>query len=64
MTTRHVDGAILAAHNEIVDVSEGERHGGDSYGFGLLEHQLHAVLQRGGKRGTTSVTRSQLSPIC
>lgn len=47
MTTRHVDGAVLAAHHKIVDISERERHGGDSYSFGLLEHQLHAVLWRG-----------------
>lgn len=48
MTTRHVDRAVLAAHHEIVDISERERHGGDSYSFGLLEHQLHAVLWRAG----------------
>lgn len=63
MTTRHVDRAVLAAHHEIVDISERERHGGDSYGFGLLEHQLHAVLWgegRGGGHGTTSLTRSLL----
>jgi len=46
MSTRHVDGAVLAAHHEIVDISERERHGGDSYSFGLLEHQLHAVLRK------------------
>lgn len=44
VATRHVDGAVLAAHHKIVDVSVGERHGGDSYSFGLLEHQLHTVL--------------------
>lgn len=48
MTTWHVDRAVLAAHHEIVDISEREGHGGDSYSFGLLEHQLHAVLWRGG----------------
>lgn len=50
MTTRHVDGAVLAPHNKVVDVSEGEGHGGDGHGLGLLEHQLHAVLQREGWR--------------
>lgn len=44
MTTRHVDGAVLAAHHEIVDISERERHGGDGDSLGLLEHQFHAVL--------------------
>lgn len=57
VTTRHVDGAVLAAHHEIVDISERERHGGDGYGFGLLEHQLHAVLWR--EHGT-SITSSLL----
>lgn len=46
MTARHVDGAVLAAHHKIVDVSVRERHGGDGYSFGLLEHQLHTVLWR------------------
>lgn len=46
MTTRHVDGAVLAAHHKVVDVSEREGHGGDGDGFGLLEDELHAVLWR------------------
>lgn len=44
MTTRHVDGPVLAPHRKVVDISEGERHGGDSDGLRLLEHQLQAVL--------------------
>lgn len=51
MTTRHVDGAVLAAHHKVVDVSEGEGHGGDSHSLGLLEGQLHAVLRRDGGGG-------------
>lgn len=51
MTTRHVDRAVLAAHHKVVDVSEGEGHGGDSHGLGLLERQLHAVLRRRGGGG-------------
>lgn len=59
MTARHVDGAVLAAHHEIVDVSQRERHGGDGDGFGLLEHQLHAVLWERGQEGEAFVnTRS------
>lgn len=33
MTTRHVDGAVLAAHHKVVDVAKGEGHGGDGDGF-------------------------------
>lgn len=45
MTASHVDGPVLAPHHKVIDVSKGEGHAGDGHCFGLLEHQLQAVLQ-------------------
>lgn len=67
MTTRHVDGAVLAAHHKVVDVSEGEGHGGDGHGLGLLEGQLHAVLwggEGGGRRGEGGCEWRSLGSAC
>lgn len=64
MTTWHVDRAVLAAHHEIVDISERERHGGDSYSFGLLEHQLHAVLWRGEAARNNILNKLPAQAVC
>lgn len=64
MTTWHVDRAVLAAHHEIVDISERERHGGDSYSFGLLEHQFHAVLWRGEAPWNNMLNKLPAQALC
>lgn len=50
MATGGVDRAVLAPYHEVVNVTKGEGHGGDSHSFGLLKHQLQAVLW-GGRGG-------------
>lgn len=44
MATCSIDGAVLAPHHKVVDVTQRKCHGSYSHGLALFEHQLQTVL--------------------
>lgn len=46
MTTGRVDGTLLAANHEVIDVSRWEGHSSNGHRLGLIVHQLHALLAK------------------
>lgn len=48
MTAGRVDGTLLTANHEVIDVSGRESHSGNSHRLGLIVHQLHALLPKHG----------------
>jgi len=48
MTTGCVDCSLFTANNEVIDISSWESHSCNRHWFGLVVHQLHALLSKQG----------------
>lgn len=46
MTTGCVDCSLFTANDKVIDVSGWESHSGNRHWFGLIVHQLHALLPK------------------